>query len=61
MLKAIGHIMVESRSFNYSMLGAGPLIGRDAESYLEMQNDPLRREVLFTVSKRLMEDDRAQP
>jgi SAM-dependent methyltransferase len=61
MLKAIGHKIVESTSFNYSMLGAGTLIGRDAENYLEMQNDPLMREVLFTVSKRLMEDDTAKP
>jgi ABC-type polysaccharide/polyol phosphate transport system ATPase subunit/SAM-dependent methyltransferase len=61
MLKAIGHKIVESTSFNYSMLGAGTLTGRDAENYLQMQNDPLMREVLFTVSKPLKEDDALKP
>lgn len=57
MLREIGHEVIESSSFNYSMLGAGTLSGRDAENYLEMQKDPLAREVLFTVSKPLQKND----
>jgi len=52
MIQALGHELIESSSFNYSLYGSGTLSGRDAENFRIMESNPGCRELLFTVSRR---------
>lgn len=52
MLGNIGHQVLSVDHFNYSCFGLKELSGADAYYYRMMQDDPLRREIILTASKK---------
>ena len=52
MLERMGHEVLSIDHFNYSYFGLQELCGIDARHYKAMEDDPLRREVILTASKR---------
>jgi SAM-dependent methyltransferase len=50
LVQRLGHRLVEMRSFNYSLYGAGTLHGADVDRFRRMEQDPELREVLLSVS-----------
>lgn len=52
MLDQIGHTDRRIETFNYSLLVLPRIEGADAERAREMERDPTKREVIFSVSRR---------
>lgn len=52
LLRQTGHEAISVESFNYSLYGAGTLVGRDVYNHWVMVRDPLMRELLMTVSRK---------
>jgi 2-polyprenyl-3-methyl-5-hydroxy-6-metoxy-1,4-benzoquinol methylase len=52
MLEQIGHEVLACDHFNYSIHALAELTGADAERYHAMEADPLRREIIMTVSRK---------
>lgn len=53
MIERIGHKVLSVEHFNYSCYGLQELSGIDAERYQIMRDDPLRRELILTLSRKL--------